>query len=115
MQPTYLNDSKLAAIIAEFFAILEYCSTHEGLSIRETDGEWMDASGIMARETGLPASRVHDNMTAYAAQHYGTDWLTWFSTHAGKPGNTRWNIRTLANVACEKVMRPDQHKHKRRG
>jgi hypothetical protein len=54
-------------------------------------------------------------MTAYAAQHYGADWLTWFSAHAGKPGNTRWNIRTLANVACEKVMRPDQHKHKQRG
>lgn len=115
MSPKYLNDAKLAFIIVEFFAMIEYCSAQKGLSIRASDGAWRDASAIMARETGLPASRVHDDMTAYAAQHYGADWLTWFSAHAGKPENTRWNIRTLANVACEKVMRPDQHKHKQRG
>ncbi len=114
MQPKYLNETKLASIIAEFFAIVEHCSTHGGLSIRETDGEWQDASGIMARETGIPATRVHNVMIAYAAQNYGADWLAGFTVHTAKPGDTKWNIRTLANVACEKVMRPDQHNHQQR-
>ncbi|CDQ09188.1 conserved protein of unknown function [Acidithiobacillus ferrivorans] len=105
----HINETKLASIIAEFFAIVEYCSAHGGLSIRETDGEWQDASAIMARETGIPATRVHNNMIAYAAQHYGADWLAAFTVHTAKPSDTKWNIRTLANVACEKVMRPDQH------
>lgn len=107
----HLNEAKLAFIIAEFFVIIEHCSTHGGLSIRETDGEWQDASGIMARETGLPAPRVHNDMIAYATQHYGADWLAGFTIHTAKQGDTKWNIRTLAIVACEKVMRPDQHNH----
>ena len=105
----HINEAKLASIIAEFFAIVEYCSAHGGLSIRETDGEWQDASGIMARETGIPAPRVHNDMITYAAQHYGADWLADFTAQTAKRGDTKWNIRTLANVGCEKVMRPDQH------
>jgi hypothetical protein len=114
MSLQHLNETKQASIITEFFAIVEYCSTHGGLSIRETDGEWQDASGIMARETGLPPSRVHADMITYAALHYGADWLASFTAHAARPGDTKWNIRTLANVACEKIMRPDQHNHQRR-
>uniref|UniRef100_E6QVX0 Uncharacterized protein n=1 Tax=mine drainage metagenome TaxID=410659 RepID=E6QVX0_9ZZZZ len=112
MQPRYLNETRLASIIAEFFVMVEYCCTHGELSLRETDCEWQDASKIMARETGIPVTRVHDDMTAYAAHQYGTAWLDMFTAQHGEPYGAKRSIRTLANVACEKILRSGQKHHR---
>ncbi|EGQ63673.1 hypothetical protein GGI1_20888 [Acidithiobacillus sp. GGI-221] len=115
MQPRYLNESRLAPLIAEFLMMVDYCSTHGGLFIRETDDAWQDASGIMARETGIPVTRVHNDMVAYAAHHYGASWLSGFTASQTQAGNDKWNTRTLANVACEIILRPNHYNKTTRG
>ncbi len=100
MSLQHLNTSKLASIIAEFFVIIEYCSTHGGLSIRETDGEWQAVSGIMARETGIPATHVQNDMIAYATQNYGANWLAGFTAHAARPGDTKWSATRSRISSC---------------